>query len=66
MKKFIIILLLLISTRAFANECEYNCPAPDDNIENETIINKVTGVNFLTKRIKQRIKFRCKSPINTF
>ncbi len=51
MKKIITAMLLLISTPVFANECEYNCPAPADNIEDETIINKVTGVNFLTKKI---------------
>ena len=51
MKKIILTIFLLISIQAFASECEYNCPSPVDNIENETIINKVTGVNFLTKKI---------------
>ncbi len=51
MKKFITAILLLISISAIANECEYNCPSHVDNIESETIINKVTGVNFLTKKI---------------
>ena len=53
MKKFILILFLLIFiSPSFANNCEVVCPTQSLKIiEKESLLNKITGMSFLSKKI---------------
>ncbi len=51
MKKIIIILMLITTLSAFAEECSYICPAPPENIEKGALLSRLTGTDFLSKKI---------------
>ena len=56
MKILVFFFLLLFSSCAFAQDCNVICPNESLNIiENETIINKVSGVSFLSRNIAESI-----------
>lgn len=52
MKKLFSILILLLIPNVYAQTCNIKCPSESLNIiEGETILNKITGINFVSKKI---------------
>lgn len=68
MKKFICILFcMLLATISYANTCSVTCPSEAIKIiENENILVKVSGINFLTKKvIETAIEKELKDELNS-
>ena len=57
MKKILVLIVfMLFINPCFANDCNVVCPLENVKVvDNEKLINKVTGVNFLTKQIAEFI-----------
>lgn len=52
----LILSILLITTNTLAKECDITCPSQSINVvEEEKLINKVTGLNFASKMIAEKI-----------
>lgn len=55
-KLLISIFILFLSSTIYAKECEVTCPKESTQIiENDTFLNKVTGLNFASKQIAEII-----------
>ncbi len=67
-KLFLIFLFLFIQPACFASGCEVTCPSGSLNIiEKESLLNKITGVSFASKKIaeiaiQKELKDELKSP----